>query len=48
MVEYLPQSHKYEFTEGTEAEYAAMEAIAPRFFEDLAQVFNEFAISAAS
>jgi AbiU2 len=35
------------FAEGTKAEYAAMEAVAPRFFEDLAQVFNEFAISSA-
>jgi hypothetical protein len=35
------------FAEGTEAEYAAMEEVAPRFFEDLAQVFNEFAILSA-
>jgi hypothetical protein len=32
------------FAEGTKA---AMEAVAPRFFEDLAQVLNEFAISSA-
>jgi len=35
------------FAESTKAEYAAMEAVAPRFFEDLAQVFNEFAILSA-
>jgi hypothetical protein len=35
------------FAEGTKAEYAAMGAVAPRFFEDLAQVFNEFAILSA-
>lgn len=35
------------FREGTDAEYAAMEAVAPRLFEDLAQVYNEFTISSA-
>jgi AbiU2 len=35
------------FAEGSEAEYAAMETVAPRFFEDLALVFNESAILAA-
>lgn len=35
------------FAEGTQAEYAAMEGVAPRFFEDLAQLFNEFAIVSA-
>ena len=35
------------FAEGTKAEYAAMEAVAPRFFEDLALVFNESAILSA-
>jgi HEPN superfamily AbiU2-like protein len=32
------------FLDGTKAEYAAMDAVAPRFFEDLARVFNELAI----
>jgi hypothetical protein len=35
------------FAEGTDAEHAAMEEVAPRFFADLAQVFGEFAISSA-
>jgi hypothetical protein len=35
------------FAEGTEAEFAAMQAVAPRFFEDLAQVFNDSAIVSA-
>ena len=35
------------FSESTKAEYAAMEAVSPRFFEDMAQVFNEFAILSA-
>ncbi|MBU6463178.1 MAG: hypothetical protein KGK01_01725 [Bradyrhizobium sp.] len=35
------------FAESTEAERKAMNAVAPRFFEDLAQVFNEFSVSSA-
>ncbi|WP_454642130.1 AbiU2 domain-containing protein [Bradyrhizobium liaoningense] len=35
------------FRQGTVDEYAAMEAVAPRFFEDLAQVYNEFTVIAA-
>ena len=35
------------FSESNEAEQAAMESVAPRFFEDLAQVFTEFVITSA-
>jgi hypothetical protein len=35
------------FSESTDAEQAAMASVAPHFFEDLAQVFAEFVISAA-
>lgn len=35
------------FSENSKAEQAAMESVAPRFFEDLAQVFTEFVITSA-
>jgi hypothetical protein len=35
------------FAESTKAEQSAMESVAPRFFEDLAQVFAEFVITSA-
>jgi hypothetical protein len=35
------------FRQGTLDEYAAMDAVAPRFFEDLAQVYNEFTVISA-
>jgi hypothetical protein len=35
------------FSESSKAEQAAMESVAPRFFEDLAQVFAEYVITSA-
>ena len=44
---YIRSVFEYYFRIFAEGTKAAMEAVAPRFFEDLAQVLNEFAISSA-